>query len=297
MKPPRKSVPNYRLYGESFDAAPDFWVHCETLPVRTHLHNFEIGAHRHDGFFQIFLITAGGGEMSGVAGPLHFSAPCVLFIPPGTVHGFQYERDSDGIVVTSLADRLASIAAADRQIADFASTLRVVPMDGTPPARMALQALETIERELAQPAAGRAALLEALMTTAIVGLVRSAGAEAPERSLEDRDVQRVEQLLGLIGTHFQEHRPVGFYASRIGVSPTHLNRLARAQTGLSVQGLVARRLLEAARRDLIFSPSPVQKIAYSLGFSDPAYFNRFFRRMTGTTPGAFRTEERHRLAV
>jgi AraC family transcriptional regulator, transcriptional activator of pobA len=56
-------------------------------------------------------------------------------------------------------------------------------------------------------------------------------------------------------------------------------------------------LLEAARRDLIFSPSPVQKIAYSLGFSDPAYFNRFFRRMTGTTPGAFRTEERHRLAV
>jgi AraC family transcriptional regulator, transcriptional activator of pobA len=106
---------------------------------------------------------------------------------------------------------------------------------------MALQALETIERELAQPAAGRAALLEALMTTAIVGLVRSAGAEAPERSLEDRDVQRVEQLLGLIGTHFQEHRPVGFYASRIGVSPTHLNRLARAYRGWSRVGCWKRR--------------------------------------------------------
>jgi AraC family transcriptional regulator, transcriptional activator of pobA len=62
-----------------------------------------------------------------------------------------------------------------------------------------------------------------------------------------------------------------------------------------VQGLIARRLLEAAQRDLVFTPSPVQKVAYSLGFSDPAYFNRFFRRMTGTTPGAFRPQEREKL--
>jgi AraC family transcriptional activator of pobA len=297
MKPLRKAVPNYRLYGESFEAAPDFWVHCETLPVRTHLHNFEIAAHRHDGFFQIFLITTGGGEMTGTTGALHFSAPCFLFIPPGAVHGFRYDRTADGIVVTSLADRLMSITTADRQIADFTAMPRVLPVDGSPQSRMATRALEGIARELAAPAVGRAALLEALVTEAIVGLVRIGGGDAHGKGLEDRDGQRIEQLMALIGANFQEHRPIGFYAARIGVSPTHLNRLARAQTGLSVQGLVARRLLEAARRDLIFSPSPVQKIAYSLGFSDPAYFNRFFRRMTGTTPGAFRAAERRRLVA
>lgn len=297
MKPIQKTVPNYRLYGESFETAPDFWVHCETLPVRTLRHNYEISAHRHEGFFQLFLITAGSGEMSGADGVLDFSAPCVLFVPPGTVHGFRFGRDSDGIVVTALADRLAAIAAADRQIAEFAAMRRVVPLDGSAQARMAVQALETIERELSRPAAGRSVLLEALMTAAIVGLVRSAGAEAVEERPEDRDSRRVEQLIALVRVHFQEHRPVGFYAARIGVSPTHLNRLARSRTGLSVQGLISRRLLEVARRDLVFSPSPVQKIAYSLGFSDPAYFNRFFRRMTGTTPGAFRAAERERLAV
>ena len=55
--------------------------------------------------------------------------------------------------------------------------------------------------------------------------------------------------------------------------------------------------MEAARRDLVFTPTPIQAIAYSLGFSDPAYFNRFFRRHAGLTPGAFREAERRKLAV
>ncbi len=292
-----QQVPNYRLYGESSEASPDFWIHCETLPARTHLHNFEISVHRHDGLFQLFLITAGSGELLGAKRRLHFLAPCVLLVPPGAVHGFRFERDADGIVVTALADRLAAITACDRRIAEFAAALRVVDIDGSPAARMLVKALEGIDRELHRPAAGRSALLEALMTTAVINLARTAGPAATERMRADRDAERVEQLAALISTHFREHRPVGFYAARIGVSVTHLNRLTRARTGLSVQGLIAAKLVEAARRDLIFSPSSVQKIAYSLGFSDPAYFNRFFRRMTGMTPGTFRAAERKRLAA
>jgi len=297
MKSSRRAVPNYRLYGESFEASPDFWVHCETLPVRTHLHNFRIAAHRHDGFFQIFLITAGGGEMTGADGVLHFSAPCLLFIPPGAVHGFHYDRAADGIVVTSLADRLMSIVASDRRIGEFAAMPRVVTLDDAQQSLAAVATLESIERELATPGIGRAALLEALITEAVVALVRIAGGEMHDRGPDGRDALRVEQLLALVGANFQDHRPISFYAAKIGVSPTHLNRLARVHTGHSVRGLLAQRLLEAARRDLIFTPSPVQKIAYSLGFSDPAYFNRFFRRMTGMTPGAYRAEERQRLVA
>jgi len=61
--------------------------------------------------------------------------------------------------------------------------------------------------------------------------------------------------------------------------------------------MVAKRLIETARRDLIAMPSSVQHIAYSLGFSDPAYFSRFFLKMTGETPRTFRLRERERLAA
>lgn len=294
-----RAIPNYRLYGEHIETTPDFWVHCETIPERTHLHKFEISAHRHENFFQIFLVTDGSGEMVGAYKAVSFSAPCALFIPPGAVHGFRFARDVDGTVVTALVERLSAIVAGDRQIADFASAPRVVPLEhDTTATGMVADALAGIRRELSRPAAGRNALTEALMTTAVVGLVRAAGRGEPAGGgPDDRDARRIEQLLALIGAHFREHRPVGFYAAHLGVSAAHLNRLARVRTGLSVQGLFAARLFEAARRELVFSSVSVQEIAYSLGFSDPAYFNRFFRRMTGATPGAYRAAERTRLAA
>jgi AraC family transcriptional regulator, transcriptional activator of pobA len=293
----RSEVPSYQLYGEKAPAAAEFWLHCETVPERTQLHNWEIAPHRHDAFFQIFLLSSGGGEIVGGDVREPFAAPCAIFVPPGAIHGFRYSRDVDGLVVTALADRVASIADSDRRIAAFAEQIRVVALPpGKADAEFAVDCLKRLQSELSGHAAGRAILLENLMTSAIVALVRADGATIPQaHTIEFRDRLRVEELQAAIGLHFREHRPLAFYADKLGISATHLNRITRQETGLSVQQLIARRLAEAARRDLVFTPKPVQEIAYALGFSDPAYFNRFFRRQAGTTPGNFRKAERSRL--
>jgi len=290
----RNKIPSYRLFGEKQDDPADFWLHCEPIPERTHLHNWEIALHRHEQFFQLFLLPQGSGEIVSQEGILSFSAPVILFIPPDAGHGFRFTRDIDGLVVTALADRLRSLTNADREIAHFAEKLRIVEIAGAD-GRRAVEAIEQIHAELAARAIGRALLLEPLMTQAIVALTR---AVRPERAKleQDRDLVRIEELLTIVDTHFRARHPVAFYAGRLGISATHLNRIARAATGLSIQNLIDRRTLEAARRDLIFTPTPISKIAYALGFADPAYFNRFFRKQTGLTPGAFRDRERRRLA-
>src|SRR5690606_26063459 len=80
------TIPSYRLYREKSGESGDFWIHSETIPERTHLHNWEISRHRHDSFFQLFLLTAGSGEIVGTEDVRRFEAPCALFIPPGAVH-------------------------------------------------------------------------------------------------------------------------------------------------------------------------------------------------------------------
>lgn len=290
-------VPTYRLYREDSAASGDFWIHCETIPVRSRLHNWEIAAHRHEHLFQIFAVTKGRGEilMDGSYRP--FAAPCALFIPAGAVHGFRFAHDTDGLVATVLADRTELLMAADRRIAAFAASTRIVEFAGeNRDAQALLDSLSRIHAELAGEGTGRSMLLEALTTAAVVHLVRAAGAVAPSSASAHRNRRRIEELQTLIGAHFREHRPVSFYAAMLGISAAHLNRLAREETGLSVQKLTAKRLLDAARRDLVFTPTSVQAIAFSLGFSDPAYFNRFFRKLTGVTPGAYRERERQRLA-
>ncbi|MGE0503078.1 MAG: helix-turn-helix domain-containing protein [Rhizobiaceae bacterium] len=286
-----RSVPTYRLYGEESEQTGDFWLHCESLPERSRLHNWTIAEHRHDGFFQIFDIASGGGELLGGGGAVALSGPCLLFVPPGAIHGFRFGSDVDGLVVTALADRLVSLAASDRRIAHFASSVRILDSGWGQPAHEASLAVRRLAVETGRRDIGSAVMLEALATMAVVALARASLAGRPQEGEPVAD-PRLEQLETLVAAHYREHRPAHFYAARIGISVGQLNRIARSATGATVQGLTERRLIDQARREIVFTPTPVQAIAYSLGFSDPAYFNRFFRKHTGTTPGRFRASER-----
>ncbi len=75
---------------------------------------------------------------------------------------------------------------------------------------------------------------------------------------------------------------------------THLNRVVRAACGLSLQRLIAVRQIEEAKQELLFTLSTVQVISERLGFTEPGYFCRFFKRETGHTPRQWRLAERKR---
>lgn len=294
------AIPTYRLYGEKLPETPDFWLHFETLPDRSRKYRWEIDLHRHAAFFQIFNITAGSGDAQFHGSRHTFAAPVAIFVPAGAVHGFSFSHDSDGTVLTAISERLTALAGTDRRLANFFGAPRVIQLanDSGEASIAAKDALARIAAELDGRAAGRMAMVDALLTQALVSLARAAEPDAPEQDwAADRDAERMEQFSILVDTHFREHRPVAFYAERLGVSATHLNRISRRLAQESVQGLLNRKLIAEARRELVFTHMPVKAVAFSLGFSDPAYFSRFFHQQTGMTPGAFRREERRKLST
>lgn len=94
-----------------------------------------------------------------------------------------------------------------------------------------------------------------------------------------------------LGKVFDASRPFGGvagYAAELGVTPNHLNRAVKAETGRSAGEWIENARLSLAR-NLLHDPSvPVSEIAYRLGFEDPAYFSRFFRKLVGMSPTDFR---------
>ncbi|WP_254874785.1 helix-turn-helix domain-containing protein [Pseudomonas aeruginosa] len=70
--------------------------------------------------------------------------------------------------------------------------------------------------------------------------------------------------------------------------PAHLNSVARRLSGQTALGIVHQRLLLEAKRDLVYTAMTVNEIADRLGFSEPAYFTRFFKRLSGVSPSVFR---------
>ncbi len=293
----RTKVPTYSLYGEGRDQDEGFWLHCETIPERSRLHDWEIRPHCHEAFFQFLYISNGSGDALRDGRWEPFSSGTLIYVPPGAVHGFRFSRDIGGLVVTIMRDRLDALGDFERSGAFFAPQLAVLPA-ASESARHSVANLERIAAEMTSHRTARTLLLEALVTTILIDTARALGHTDGVSGIPgDRDGARVEQLLQLVAAHFSQHRPVAFYAERLGLSPAHLNRIARAATGHSVQGLVNLRLIEEARRDLIFTFLPAQSIAMKLGFSDASYFNRFFRRHTGATPAAFRRSQRDAMRL
>jgi AraC-like DNA-binding protein len=79
-------------------------------------------------------------------------------------------------------------------------------------------------------------------------------------------------------------------AELVGVSERHLQRIF-AERGETLSALIrSRRIAEAQRllRSKRFRGRSIAVVGYQVGFADPAYFNRVFRKETGQTPAAYR---------
>lgn len=94
--------------------------------------------------------------------------------------------------------------------------------------------------------------------------------------------------------HRAEHTVRG-YARMTKISPRVLSRAAQRYAGKSIRRLIADRLVLEAQRELYHGDGSVKALSYALGFSDPAYFTRFFRKQTGESPQMFRRRIRVRF--
>ncbi|HWU63976.1 MAG TPA: helix-turn-helix domain-containing protein [Ensifer sp.] len=291
-----KPVPTYDLYGEQSGRKPSVWLHCETIPSRSSLHHWEIRVHRHESFFQILYLQAGSGdaifgEEKHTLRPLSF-----ITVPPGVNHGFRFSKDIDGFVITVLASRLRASPGDRSHLGAWLAVPRVTHLDpGDPEGAYVAGTLTRLGAEYAEQRTGRNDLLEAYVILALQLTARLS--QGGEGEATDENGRRMERLNGLVHRHLRTHQPAAFYAAELGISPTHLNRFVKAMTGHGAHELITRKLLEEAKRELIFSFGSVQEIGYRLGFADPAYFSRFFLKRTGNTPRAWRIAERNKLAT
>ncbi|TKW65937.1 MAG: helix-turn-helix transcriptional regulator [Paracoccus denitrificans] len=84
------------------------------------------------------------------------------------------------------------------------------------------------------------------------------------------------------------------YARDLRVDRNRLGSAVKRATGLSPRAYLHRLLLRDAAELLANTGMPVSQVAFRLGFADPAYFTRFFKRETGQSPRAFRNGQKRK---
>lgn len=99
-------------------------------------------------------------------------------------------------------------------------------------------------------------------------------------------------LFGTLNTlmannHYKINTPI-YYAKKLKVSLKVLNNAIKEYTGLTTGEYIRSKTIIEAKRMLLYSGMNSNEVATELGFEDAAYFSRFFKRETGTTPLIFR---------
>lgn len=287
------ALPLFHLYGDPPDDSAFDFIHVETIPARSSVHDWTIRAHRHRNLFQVLVVEAGGGEMSFETAVVPFSAPAVVLVPATTAHGFRFTpRVTDGWVVSFTEDVADALGDQSGEALARLKALAVeplVPLASAAESRRLSALCAELDDEASLAREGHRLAMRALVALIAIEVVRLAASRARSGAVTlSRADARVERLRKLIDEHFRKERLVSFYAGKLAMTADRLNDHVKRATGVTAGHLIRQRVLTEAKRQLVFTGQAIHEIAYDLAFSDPSHFTRFFRKQTGTTPQTFR---------
>lgn len=267
-------------------------LHVEDVQSRSKQYQWEIVPHVHHGLFQVLWLQQGSAEVLLDEHRSSVPALAALVVPPGVVHGFRFAPGTDGKVLTLSAPFLLegefqAVGEAFRDLFLRPAVLKFEPSDDAGVRLSALFAALLAEFTLPDSANSPVPVWLARALVWHLSKVSAMGQQVQNRRAYQHQALFTRFLL-LVEQHFLEHWPLERYASRLGLSTPRLNRLVRAERGVSALELVHERLTREACRRLIYVAAPAARLAAELGFDDAAYFSRFFKRRTGHSPQSYR---------
>ncbi|WP_428229919.1 AraC family transcriptional regulator [Flavobacterium sp.] len=109
---------------------------------------------------------------------------------------------------------------------------------------------------------------------------------------ENRSIIIKETFIKLTKEHYKTWKQPAQYASALSISAAHLNDTVKSLTGSPVSVHIQEASITEAKRLLYFTDNSVKEIAYEVGYDEPVYFGKLFKKITNLTPLEFRKKFR-----
>lgn len=246
--------------------------------------------HRHD-FFHIVWVERGSGHHIIDSVKYDVRPGTLFFMAPGQIHDFVLSDDAQGYTINFSAEFFAlqlqnKNVLAQIPIYDHDKPVQALYTEGaaSDDIRRTLEAIRK-EYELEQFRAQ-----DMIRSFLFVLLVKASRLALPEAGVEAGSrVQHVfRRFKALLEEHFTTVQEPAAYAGMLRVTERALNDAARRCGGATTAQLIRDRVMLEAKRLLAHSGAQVAQVGMQLGFEDPAYFSRCFKKHTGRTPVEFR---------
>ncbi len=248
---------------------PEFFQQLKGMETDTmHLH----------GFYEIIWFQKGSGTHYVDFNQYAIAPGTIIFISPGQIHSFDTKHDQEGYVLkicAELFDDFVSLSCVTVQDKDSAALEMLVA---------AMQ--EELKKE---DSLGHREALHALVKLFVI-MVRRSYAEINPSAPNPHKVSYKAFLnfRKLIEENYCRLHTVKDYASLLNVSSKTLTLYVNECSKYSPLELINNRIILEAKRLLRYSVLSIKEIAFRLGFEDPSYFAKFFKRLVKQSPADYR---------
>jgi AraC family transcriptional activator of pobA len=256
------------------------------------------GTHTHD-FLTLAFFERDGGWMRSGKRTWDLRVGDAFVIPPGEVHDPRGLAQAEGWAVFFPAEVLAPSSSgvflswrAHPLLFPFAASVDRVGGGArrliVPPKERPLWSahLSALDFELRERRDGYREAALAYLSLLLVGISRLAAEVVGDLRLNDEPL--LAEVFGFVEDRYREHVSLKDVARAVSLSPGHLTTVVRRKTGRTVVEWISERRMAQARRLLVETDLAVEEIGHRVGYNDPTYFVRSFRRAHGTTPLGWR---------
>ena len=109
-----------------------------------------------------------------------------------------------------------------------------------------------------------------------------------ESNLQGRSSELYNQFISQVNNFCRTYSDVHFYADQLNVSSRYLAQVTRRISGKTPKAIIDEYIVKEIERELSTTTHTVQEVANTFGFSSQAHLTKFFKKMRGVTPSAFR---------
>lgn len=238
-------------------------------------------------FYLLLYVSQGTGTHTIDLVTYELHPGSVFFVAPGQVHQWQLAADADGIVVF-FEPSFYQLRYPERNLLALPYFDSQHPPVRYLPAGNELAPLfEHLQREYQADFPNQAEVLRAYLALVLELATRHYPA-APASTEAGLAQRQIRQFGALLNQYYRTQRSVREYAELLHLTANYLNALGRRVLGQTASDLIHARVVLEAQRLLTHSGLAVAQGADELGFEDPSYFGRYFRKYVGVSPEVFR---------
>ena len=253
--------------------------------------------HLHD-YYSVFWIKS--GELVHATDFVEYTLAgnSILFVPPGIRHRMIMDKYCDGITfifneefIRMNYDSNIPIREYDIFFNHTFKSLITLTDEDVPTFEMIV---ERLMKEYNRHDKFSRSIVLNLLNLFFLEASRIYEEQNPREEVEPDDAPNssIIEFKSLIEKHYREEKGVAFYADKLNMQPSCLNNVTRRTAGITAGEMIRNRIITEVKRLLFSTDLSIKEIGIEMGFDDPSYFSRFFKKYTGASLSDFRDRSR-----